>query len=212
MVFDLHTLMRPPERPVPPDVHKEYTLHYAKVMEEKFNYRRFKENAGAFDAIASFIAHWRAAKENLCSYPARGLFLFGGPGTGKSTAMQLFSGLCGIEIISSGELSKIFGLNSYEGFWKTADEFRNSALIIDDLGCESDAKSFGNTLPMTDFIRSRESLWRSSGICTCFTSNANNREDIIKKYGNSICSRLLGMCEFIHVKGPDHRISRASGK
>ena len=138
--------------------------------------------------------------------------LKGGPGTGKSTAMQLFSGLCGVEIITSGDLSKIFGLNSYEGFWKTADEFRHNALIIDDLGCESDAKSFGNTLPMADFIRSRESLWRSSGICTCFTSNATNREDIIKKYGNSICSRLLGMCEFIHVKGPDHRISRASGK
>jgi DNA replication protein DnaC len=89
-----------------------------------------------------------------------------------------------------------------------ADDYRYRPLIVDDLGCEENARSFGNQLPMADFIRERERQWQCSYLPTFFTSNARDRNDLSKRYGKNICSRLLGMCEFINFKGPDHRLKR----
>ena len=208
MVFDLTKVVRPARKAIPEDVHKRYSAHYAKVIEEKFNYRVAAENAESFAAVVRYIAHWRAAKEGLCDYPERGLFLFGEPGTGKTTAMLFFSGLCDVEMITTDELAKAFALKSGSGFWTLADDYRYRPLIVDDLGCEENARSFGNQLPMADFIRERERQWQGSRLPTFFTSNAHDRNDLSKRYGKNICSRLLGMCEFIHFKGPDHRLKR----
>jgi DNA replication protein DnaC len=93
-------------------------------------------------------------------------------------------------------------------FWMLADDYRYRPLIVDDLGCEENARSFGNQLPMADFIRERERQWQCSYLPTFFTSNARDRNDLSKRYGKNICSRLLGMCEFINFKGPDHRLKR----
>lgn len=208
MIIDLNAMLPQPYRDVPPELHKRYTEHYSKVMQEKFNYRRTDTNAKGFDAVASYTAHWRAAEEKKCDYPRQGLFLFGTPGTGKTTAMQLLSGFCQIEFVPTDFFSKVFSLNSGSGFWNLAADYCDLPLIVDDLGCEQSAKSFGNLLPMADFIRERERLWQAKGICTCFTSNAQNREELISRYGQNICSRLMGMCKFVQFSGADNRLKR----
>ena len=208
MVFNLRKLLPEPPREIPPQILADYTAHYAGVMQNKFGYRRTEFNAAGFDAVARFIAHWRAAGEGRGDYPARGLFLFGSPGTGKTTAVQFISGLCEMDFVSTDELSRAFSLRSGEGFWRLADEYKKRPLVVDDLGCEETSRSFGNTLPMAEFIRDRERQWKEAGICTCFTSNARSREELSKRYGSSVCSRLLGMCDFIQIKGPDKRLER----
>ena len=208
MVFDLKKLIRQPKQAIDPELLEKYAAHYAELVQTKFNFERSEENASGFDAVIRCIAHWRAFREGLCSAPERGLFIFGDPGTGKTTALQLFSALCDVDFISTDELSKAFSLKSGAGFWSISDEFIHRALIVDDLGCEETSRSFGNVLPMADFIRERERQWQLSGIPTFFTSNARNREELSNRYGRNICSRLLGMCDFVHFSGKDYRLKR----
>ena len=208
MVFDLTKITLPARKPIPEEVLQRYTAHYAQVIEERFNFKSSPENAESFAAVVRYTAHWRAAKEGLGDYPERGLFLFGEPGTGKTTALQLFSGLCDVEMITTDELSKAFALKSGTGFWTLVDDYNTRHLIVDDLGCEENAKSFGNHLPIADFIRERERLWQNSRLLTLFTSNAQDRSSLSRKYGKNVCSRLLGMCDFLKFHGFDHRLKR----
>lgn len=208
MVFDVKKIMPHERRELSKEIQESYVAHYAKIMQERFNYARTPENAAVFDRIAAYIGVWYAARKGQCDYPERGLFLFGESGTGKTTAMQIFSGLCEVDYITVGELTKRFALGSFKLFWTIADEYANVPLIIDDLGCEDFTKSYGNDIPLADFIREREIAWLEKGICTFFTSNAKSRDDVIKRYGESVCSRLLGMCDFIQFKGNDNRLKR----
>ena len=205
MVFDLRSIMPKERVELPQEKLSAYTQHYAKIMQEKFSYIRRDENSKAFDKIAEYIGIWHAAKKGECDYPKYGLFLFGEPGTGKTTAMQLFSGLCDVDYITSAELSKAFSIGGYDAFWQLADQYKHLHLIIDDIGCGDNAKSYGNEVPFVEFIREREKAWTEGRVCSFFTSNARNRDDVTQRYGQSVCSRLLGMCEFIQFKGPDNR-------
>ena len=208
MVFNLNEVLKKPRKKISPEVLERYSKHYTSVIEERLNYKCAPENTAAFSTFTAYIAHWRAAEEGLCDHPERGLFIFGDPGTGKTTAMQFFSAFCSVDMISTDELAKAFSLKSAEGFWTLADEYRFRPLIVDDLGCEENTRSFGNQLPMADFIRERERQWQKSQLLTFFTSNASSRDELIRRYGKNVCSRLLGMCEFINFKGPDHRLTR----
>lgn len=205
MVFDIRAIMPKERVELAAEKQKEYAEHYTRIIQEKFLYIRKPENAVAFDKIALNIGLWHAANKGECDHPKYGLFLFGEPGTGKTTAMQLFSGLCDIDYITAAEMSKGFVIGGYKGFWEIAERYAFNHLIVDDIGCGDTAKSYGNEAPFTEFIRERERAWTEKGICTFFTSNAKNRDDVIQRYGQSVCSRLLGMCEFIHFKGEDNR-------
>ena len=208
MVFNVYAIMPKERVELAAEKQKEYAEHYARILQEKFGYIRKPDNTEAFDKLAAYIGVWYAASKGECDYPERGLFLYGEPGTGKTTAMQLLSGLCEIDYITVGELTKSFAIGSFKAFWTIVDEYANQHLIVDDLGCEDFTKSYGNEVPLADFIREREKLRIEKGICTFFTSNAHNRGDIAERYGSSVCSRLLGMCDFIPFKGGDNRPKR----
>lgn len=211
MVFDVHSIMPKTRRELDQAKRQEYALHYSRVMQEKLGYIRKPENAASFDAIADYIAIWHAASHGECDYPRRGLFLYGEPGTGKTTAMQLFSGICGVDYIVAADMVKYFVVGGYEAFWDCADRYKYSHLIVDDIGCGDTARSYGNDAPFVEFIRERERIWTEKGVCTFFTSNAKSREDVTAKYGLNVCSRLLGMCDFLKFGGCDNRLKR-SGK
>ena len=212
MVFDVKKIMPKQEKTLDFASKKAYTEHYTRVLQEKFGYMRTEANHKAFDVVAEYIAQCHAASKGECDYPRRGLFLFGEPGTGKTTAMQLVSGLCGIDYITTGVLAKTFAMHSYNGFWSCVDEYNHKHLIVDDLGCEETTRSYGNGLPLADFIRERERQWTEEKVCTSFTSNAKSREDVTARYGLNVCSRLLGMCDFIRVEGRDLRPQRKQEK
>lgn len=212
MVFDLNDILPKERQELDAEKRNEYAEHYAKLMQEKFRYIRKPDNGAAFDAIADYCGRWYAAKHGECSFPKRGLFLFGEPGTGKTTAAQMISGFCDIDYITVGALTKAFAIGSYAAFWKMVEEYNNLPLIVDDLGCEDATKTYGNEVPLPDFIRERERMWQEGGVCTFFTSNAKKRDDVTDRYGYNVCSRLLGMCDFIPFKGSDNRPKRQHAK
>lgn len=208
MVFDLRAIMPKERNTLDEQKQKEYADHYAKVMQEQFHYHRTPDNAAAFDQVALHIGLWYAASKGECDHPKYGLFLFGEPGTGKSTALQLLSGLCGIDYIVAADMAKVFVIGGYEAFWEFADRYKFSHLIVDDIGCGDTARSYGNDAPFVEFIRERERIWTEKGVCTFFSSNAKSRNDVIERYGVNVCSRLLGMCEFVKFGGVDYRPRR----
>ena len=209
MVFDVHRIIPKTRRELDQSKRQEYARHYAGVMQEKLCYIRKPDNAMSFDAIADYIGIWHAASKGECDYPARGLFLYGAPGTGKTTALQVLSGLCNIDYIVAADMAKAFAIGRYEAFWEIADRYRFCHLIVDDIGCGDTAKSYGNDAPFAEFIRERERSWTEKGICSFFTSNAKSREDVTARYGLNVCSRLLGMCDFLKFSGGDNRPRRA---
>ena len=205
MIFDVRKLEKRPRRELEDSLREYYAAHYARVFTDHFGYLRTEKNGSFFDALAHFTADWYGAQHDQCDYPERGLFIFGPPGTGKTMAMQILSGVGDVEFLPCRELSKSFSLSGAAGFWRLTENFSRSHLILDDLGCEDQTRNFGNALPMVDFLRERESLWREHGIYTFFTSNAQSRGDVLARYGASVCSRLLGMCDFWHLPGSDFR-------
>lgn len=206
MIFNLKNLLPVERKELDSDTLDKYQQHYIKTLTEKFGLARDDSNAEPFDAVARYIALWQAADEGKCDRPSKGLFLFGTPGAGKTTLMKMFSGLCEVHFITMLELTKDFALGQHDRFWKTVDQFNSVPLIVDDLGGEDSTKSYGNEVPIADFIRQREAIWKDKGIVTCYTSNAKSRQDITARYGSSICSRILGMCDFVKFTGSDRRI------
>ena len=211
MVFDLNKLL-----PKEPDVMdgealKEYAKHYAVTL-PKFGYFRDAENSATYDYLTEYFAHWYMASSGQCKYPEKGLFVFGTKGTGKSMAMQIFSGLFGIDWITIEDLTIAFTVGKEAGFWNLANEYRGQRLIIDDVCNEREVKAYGNTIPLYEFFKKRWEMWRYDGVHTFFTSNAKNRSEITKMYGDTITSRFLGCCNFVELSGRDRRIARTQNQ
>lgn len=206
MVFDLNYLKPKTRRELDPELRRRYAEHYATVL-PKLGYNRDKYNADAFDCICDYFGQFYGAGKDQCDYPEKGLFLFGEKGTGKTTAMQIMSGLFGIEIVPVEDMTVAFTCGKEEAFWELVSRFSGQHLIIDDICNEREAKMFGNRLPLPEFLKKRETMWKTRGILTFFTSNARNRNEITELYGDTITSRLLGCCNFLKLSGPDRRIS-----
>lgn len=207
MVFDLKSLMPKEKRSLDAEKMQQYSKYYAETL-PKFGYMRDADNAESYDFLCRYFAEWYGAKQNECDYPRKGLFLFGEKGTGKTTAMKIFSGLFNIEIVPIEDFTIAFTCGKETAFWEFANSFNGQPVIIDDVCNEREAKAFGNTMPLPEFFKRRESAWHDKGIHTFFTSNAKDRNEITKLYGDTITSRFLGSCHFLKFIGPDRRITR----
>jgi|GEM_PF-4682142 len=196
MVFDVAKLMPKERKEIDSEKRKEYAKYYAGVL-ERFGYRRDKYNDEAFSEIADYFGRWFAGTHSESSMPEKGMFLFGEKGTGKTTALRIFSALFKIEMIKVEDLTIAYTIGREEAFWKIANNLKYENLIVDDVCNESIVKSFGNALPMPEFLKAREDLWKYNGIFTFYSSNANCRDEITALYGDTITSRILGSCEFI---------------
>ena len=149
------------------------------------------------------------------SIGGKGLFLTGGTGTGKSRRMKWaaaafdipFMGatmLCNMlmEVENESERQEI--LHCANPRWNEVPRHYND-LIIDDLGTEPDGlKVYGtNRDMMVDAILRRYEVfprWK-----THFSSNLN-KEDIRKRYGERVWSRLNEMVTFVTLAGEDRRM------
>lgn len=205
MIFDLGKLSKKERKELAGETRKHYADHYKTIL-EKYGFMRDESNARSFDAIADYFARWYAGEKGICDLPEKGLFLYGKKGTGKTTIMNIFSGLFEIDIIPVEELTVSFTIGREKAFWDVANDYRNSSLIVDDVCNEQTVKAYGNAIPIPEFFKAREYSWRYDGIYTFYTSNATSRDEITKLYGDTITSRILGMCEFIKIEGIDHRI------
>lgn len=206
MVFDLKKLMPKERRELDPEIRAKYSAHYAEKL-PLLGYCRDSNNAQAYDFLCDYFAQWYGARNGECDFPDKGIFLFGEKGTGKTTAMQIFSGLFSIEIVPIEDFTIAFTCGKESAFWQLADRYNCECLIIDDVCNEREAKAFGNTIPLPEFFKRREALWRQNRIHTFFTSNAKGRNEITKLYGDTITSRFLGSCNFVKLSGPDRRIT-----
>lgn len=208
-VTDFDVELKKPRAALSAEDRKRYRTYYLEMF-PKLGIRVEKDNREALYMAADFFGEWWAGKNGKADFPERGLFIFGAKGTGKTSVMQRFSALFGVEFISVWDLGITFAAGGMQGFWEEVKSFDNAHLIIDDLGNETAVRSFGNELPMPDLIRHREVLYRAPGPkYTFFTSNFTDRKGVISAYGDTVFSRIAGMCDFLEFRGRDWRLERA---
>jgi hypothetical protein len=87
------------------------------------------------------------------------------------------------------------------------DEKKNRELVIDDFGNEEfGAKHFGNPKNVLEFIMNdRHKLWYDRGVKTHLTTNITSGEEIERKYGKRLRSRLREMFNVIDWVDGDKR-------
>lgn len=200
MIQSLNKLIPQQRRTLAPEKLEEYTEHFKKVL-IKYGYTRDVTNAAQFDRLASYMAEYCAGRKGEASRPAKGLFLYGKPGAGKTHAMRIFSGVFEIEFIQVWQLTKAFTADGARAFWDTIDNLHGKDCIIDDIANESAVRRFGNTFPIIDLLAARNA---ENNALTFFTSNADGKT-VSGLYGDFIYSRICGMCEPLKFDGVDHR-------
>lgn len=87
------------------------------------------------------------------------------------------------------------------------DDKKNRELVIDDFGNEEfGAKHFGNPKNVLEFIMNdRHKLWYDRGVKTHLTTNITSGEEIERKYGKRLRSRLREMFNVIDWVDGDKR-------
>lgn len=195
------------DTPPDPEKMKELTEWYSGVL-AKFGLRRTEENAAAYDGLAAYCAKYRGGLDGYWMLPDHGVFLYGPTGTGKTTAMRIFSAIFLVDFIKINQIAINFVSDSAAGFWNWIDGFDKCPLIIDDIGNEEAVKSYGNKLPLPAIIDKRDEAMRRFGVATLFTGNMKSSKPLAEMYGDAFRSRILGMVgseNFLFMGGKDGR-------
>ena len=142
----------------------------------------------------------------------KGKFQYGKTGTGKTTMMSKdFAGYVVPErwakrLLDAVDLEDIALDGGSRAVRELAGKF--TEIFLDDIGDESlTVTHFGTVFsPVKEFIKARYRAQTESPemCCTHFTSNLSPVL-IGERYGAYILSRLIEMCDFVEVDGPDLR-------
>ncbi|MEI8245587.1 MAG: hypothetical protein WCI51_07145 [Lentisphaerota bacterium] len=189
---------------------------YAKRLE--YFKREFK--ATGMDLIpASFLDY---CTKYSFQHVKKGLFFFGGTGTGKTSRAVFIKNTFGIKLQIANilfeayktdgpeyalELSKVSLNNRLDSYSPFSED-----LIIDELGAEpASANIFGTTCyPLAEIIEQRYLMFSRHGALTHFTSNKSLPE-MREVYGERAFSRLNEMCyKPIGITGNDRRIVKTA--
>lgn len=150
---------------------------------------------------------------------AKGIFVTGGVGVGKSAMMQVFQMLfkdterrfkrvSGYELKDLSEELSVAQIKALYGSGLKCD------LYIDDIGFSVDSKRFGNTINIiSEIIIDRYELFVNSGYKTHLSSNIlaflknneTNTPTIETMYGVRVLDRIKEMCDLIIWKGDSLR-------
>jgi DNA replication protein DnaC len=213
-------------------------------------YQIREENAKSIDKVVDFVVRLHLHRESkiiaenelknakhefrepreshttLIAPPSRGLFLFGGCGTGKTSLLQRLS--CQDKITTKGgqwfnvqsityfSAEEIVENYAIEGVKYIRDNFSDNAsetLIIDELGGEPKRAYYANGECMEDILRKRYDDYVTRGTLTVISSNLGSEElPLTSRYGGRIVSRLHEMCEPITFIGKDWRLNHEAKK
>jgi DNA replication protein DnaC len=139
------------------------------------------------------------------SPPRKGLWLFGGCGTGKTHTARVLSAAARIEFYDIRDIDRAYASHGYEIF-RNDSPLCKHACIIDDIGSEAGSRFFGNPPVIEYLLEHRYQLWLDRRIPTVFTTNLTNSDDIATVYNHRIRSRVFEMCEHIFFGTNDQRI------
>lgn len=133
----------------------------------------------------------------------KGLYIFGGVGTGKTTAVQLAMQLN----ILPGKLASCIEMRkeaSKEG-QEALDRYEGGTWAFDDLGQEGECNHYGTKIyPVQDVCFTRYRNFQSAGKLTHFTSNLHPSQ-LAEIYDMRFIDRLKEMCNFISHDGESYR-------
>jgi DNA replication protein DnaC len=140
--------------------------------------------------------------------PSRGLALFGGVGTGKTTALQCLSSMLGVPFLAVSALDAVYAHHGDAGIMDCMDRYTSTAVCIDDIGTER-ARHFGTEFPMGDLLARRYDLWQRRRVLTLLSGNLT-ADERLQRYGTRIVDRINEMCVTVPCVWPSFR-KQASG-
>ncbi|MCT4562363.1 MAG: ATPase [Crocinitomicaceae bacterium] len=178
---------------------------------EKFgeNFRLYREDQQLLYLLAIYFIHDQeaCAKNNLDL--RKGICLTGPIGAGKTSLMILFNGWIfqedSFQLMSTRDVAGQFNQQGFEVVYDLGK--RGKPICLDDLGVEIIPKHYGtecNTI--AEVLMYRYDLFQNHRILTHATTNLN-AEELEKKYGNRVRSRLRAMFNLISFSpaSPDKR-------
>ena len=125
----------------------------------------------------------------------KGLYIYGGVGTGKTTAVRLAMELN----ILPGRLASCIDMRkeASKGGQEALDKYERGTWCFDDLGQEGECNHYGTKIyPVQDVAFTRYNLFAKSGKFTHFTSNIHPGE-LTELYDVRFVDRLKQQCNFI---------------
>lgn len=138
----------------------------------------------------------------------KGIYLHGGAGTGKTTAMWIAAKILranGIPVRVRNMVDWLDHLrNQYDngkgGEYEIKEELRtDDLLILDDTGSEK-------STDWTTEIMYRLINTRYESLRPTFIASNLSMSETAKKYGDRVASRLIEMCDTVKLEGPDLRL------
>ena len=165
-------------------------------------------DALSFNKLVDYAARYGAGSDGEFAAPPRGIVMMGSRGTGKTEFLRRFSAMFDVDIIDARDLAWEFAIGGATAVNELLMPRRFQDLIIDDIGNEDEAKNWGNSFSLAAIIDKRYRLWSvPGGPLTFFATNATP-EELAKRYGNTVASRIFGMCDVIRFSGTDRRLER----
>lgn len=198
LIPDIETLRREAERyreddPAPESVEKmtQYLLNNG--------YR--EDNPEVFRAIRDYGAR------ELEQGNYRGLFLKGDCGLGKSLGLKLLAAEFGWPVISAVDYESEFMTLERDAFDEFADGLNffgepYRVIVIDDLGAESEkVNKYGTSTNVMEYVMDRRYRMFLRNRCRTLVACNLGDEDLSRRYGLRIDSRLDQMMRFVFVTG-----------
>lgn len=144
---------------------------------------------------------------NLYATDRRGLMLCGDPGTGKTIALELLARCTGMIVLTTDKMLETFLEGEDHAFVRRARELAPSPIVIDDLGSERDATSYGNASPIPGWLQSRYHDWQHGGPEMHIATNLS-QSAIATRYGARVLDRLRECCIIVPISGASMRQSK----
>lgn len=185
---------------------------------EKRNFEIDKSNQFAVDFFVSYFSNIENLKK-LGGQHQKGLYLYGGCGTGKSLFFEILEEIykchqipafriktvqtIGLVDDTLGELSRPNQLARNDK--SIYSRHSTSSIHFEDLGAERKLNHFGNSIEtMSDIIQLRYAKSRRAPCKTFITTNLS-LDEVRKRYGERCYDRMFEMFNFINITGDSRR-------